>query len=112
MKPSEDAREHIRFNNDAPEPYNKSEKGRITIEVLGLLSRTKLRDDRLTAFRHLERDYTIVNLAEQTENPDVSALMRQKFKVDEIKQRIEEAKLPTSEFSSMAQDFLAQQSLS
>ena len=111
VNPSDEPREHIRFNNDAP--YPKTKEGQVTIEELGFLDseRVKLREARLEVFKNLKCYYNIVTgltSAEEAGKTDLVEYIKNQFNVEEAKEYLKNAVLPTSEFSSMAKDFLSE----
>jgi uncharacterized protein (TIGR02646 family) len=94
----ENPRDHIRFNLDMPEPYLNSEKGKITIEIFKLdnekkrLNLIKARLKFLNILRSFRRviEFSIVAPEE----------------IEEYKQFLIESIQPSSEYSSMAKDYL------
>ena len=89
----ENPRDHIGFRLDAPVHF--SEKGKVTIEILKLDTRVKLIKARLEKLQILKLFRDVVELS-----------MVNAQELDEFKQYLAEAVLPSSEFSSMAQDYL------
>ena len=98
----EDPREHIRFHNDEPIPYQGSERGEVTIRILGL------RDSELADARR--RKISLLK-------PIVQALESLLYhgitdgNVINLRKELSGAVLPEAEFSSMAFDYLSQQDI-
>jgi uncharacterized protein (TIGR02646 family) len=114
----EDPREHIRFVDEVPIPYASSTRGQITIEYLGLLTNHILinkRIDHLKEVRkhlkNLARWRKLLILSQETKNAEIEELARE-AEEDGIEAVIflNNAKKNSAQFSSMTQDFLAQQS--
>ena len=98
---AEDPRDHIRFVDDLP--VARTERGRYTIEELGL-RRSTLRDQRQDQIRGVEMAIYIVELVGAMRSPDNKALKE----AHEACRFIERAQQPDAAFSSMVIDFLAQ----
>jgi 5-methylcytosine-specific restriction endonuclease McrA len=94
----EDPRIHIRFDCDAPEGLTP--QGRMTIDGIGL-RRESLKQDRLAKIAEIETLYAFLELA--AENPGIAKLQA---KAKEARERIEAAKQPEAEFSSMVRDYV------
>ena len=97
---NEDPRQHISFRG--PAIFGTSAKGRTTVEKLGL-RRSALeeqRRERLSLLRHLQ---WIVKLVE-TGSIDKEAGRDQ---LDEAREKLEQAALPSAIYCAMAQDFLS-----
>lgn len=107
VNPSDEPRNHIRFNDDAPYPID--EIGLVTIQEIGLLERLELREARATTLKHLRKSFYLVEslrLAITLNKTDVMDHIRNHQNIEEAISDIETAILPSSEFSSMAIDFL------
>ena len=98
----EDPREHIRFHNDEPIPYQGSKRGEVTIRILGL------RDSELADARR--RKISLLKPIVQA----LESLLDYGIKdgnVTNLRDILLEAVLPEAEFSSMAIDYLSQQDI-
>ncbi len=107
VNPSAEPRDHIRFDGDAPYPVD--EIGLETIEELGLLKRVKLRETRVTSLKHLRNSLNLVESlrsAIELGKLDIVDHILNTQDIAEAVADIEAAILPSSEFTSMAIDFL------
>jgi uncharacterized protein (TIGR02646 family) len=93
---AEDPRNHIVFDGDLP--IGLTEKGRMTIEGLGL-RRNQLREERLELLELIDTYYEILQLPDES---PISAQLRAT-----ARQRIDAATRPDAKFSSMAIDYVA-----
>lgn len=95
---AEDPRDHIRFHED--EPMHLSERGRVTIELLGL-RHSDFAEGRLRVLKTLRTMKDTVDLLHndgyQLTDPRIEPLIN----------HLRSAVLPNAEFSSMAIDFLS-----
>jgi uncharacterized protein (TIGR02646 family) len=94
----DDPRDHIRFRLDIPEPFLDSEKGKRTIEIFKLdneKARPNLIKNRLKIFNYLLMIRRVVE--EAIVAPE---------EIEEYKQFLIESVQPSSEYSSMAKDYL------
>ena len=107
VNPSDEPRNHIRFNDDAPYPLDNI--GLATIRGLGLLERVELREARMKALKELKKSFSIVEtlrIAVEKNKTEEIKFIRNNFDVEGAIVDIETAILPIAEFSSMAIDFL------
>lgn len=97
----EDPREHIRFQEDLPVCF--SERGRLTIEGLGLRS-IRLRDQRQQRLQEVDTIIDLIRIAEAMPDPD-NAVQND---VRDARRLIENATQPDAQFSSMMMDLVVQ----
>lgn len=93
-----DPRQHIRFYNDVP--MGVTEAGKRTVTALRLDREPLNRLRRRLIIRLREHEDTVAHLAGDP-RPEIIA------KVARARQELQEAVLPSSEFSAVAQDFIA-----
>ena len=99
---AEDPRNHIRFDQDVP--VGKTERGCVTIETL-CLRRSDLKKARKRRLAELKRVRDTVNIfsPQSTDDPDELQL------IQDAKHFLDSAVKACAEFSSMAQDLLAEE---
>ena len=100
----EEPREHIRFHSDEPIPYQGSRRGKVTIGILNL-RHPELAEARRKTIGELKvmkiALEVLLNKGVDDENNVVTVL----------RNKLSQAVLPETEFSSMAFDYLSQQDI-
>lgn len=105
--PAEEPRNHIRFDDEAPRPID--EIGQVTIRELGLLVRPELEEARLKVWKNLRKAKALIEslrIALALNKTETIEHLVVHQDIEEAISDIETATLPSSEFSSMAMDFL------
>lgn len=105
--PAEEPREHIRFDNEAPRPID--EIGQVTIRELGLLERSELEEARLKVLKNLRKAKALIECLKSALALNKTETIEHLIEHQDMEEAItdiETATLPSSEFTSMALDFL------